>query len=135
MFTLIKGKTKNHYFNVTPSTVFAERSLVIMTGGKLVPAVAGSAKGAVVGVLVGAIAATDADYADERKVAVEVPTQINTVYEFPTVAAVATDVGVDVDLIDSESVDRSAVLVGCVRMVTVITATKCRGLININENF
>ena len=135
MFTLIKGKTKNIYLPVTPSLALPARSLVTMSGGLLVAATAATPKIDIFGVLVGAITATDVDFAVSRRVAVEVPTQTNAVYEFDTTGLVAADIGVDVDLTNNVSVNRAATAIGCVRVVSRISATRGRGHIAINGAF
>ena len=135
MFVRIKGKTKNIYLPVTPSTALPARSLVTMSGGKLVAAVAGTAADDLFGVLIGEILATDDDYADDRRVAVEVPVEANVVYEFDTASLVATDIGNDVDLTDNLTVNRGATAIGVVRPVAVITTTLGRGYVKINGSY
>jgi len=133
MFRLVKGKTVVKYMPVTPSTVFARRSLVTITAGKLVPATATTTAPNLAGVIIGAIAATDADYATNRLVAVEVPVEKNVTYEFDvTSGLVAADIGVDVDLTDASTVDRSATAIGVVRPTKVLSTTLGQGLVKIN---
>lgn len=134
-FRKVKGLTKVVYLPVTPSTVFAPRTLVTFTSGKLVPATAVTTAPNIAGVIVGGIAATDADYAVDRLVAVEVPVEKHVVYEFPTTGLVATDIGVDVDLLDAGAVDRSATAVGIVRTTKVLSATLGQGYVKINGSF
>lgn len=134
-FRRVKGLTKEVYLPVTPSTAIAAGALVTFSSGKLVAAGAATAQDDLAGVLKGAIAATDADYADDRRVAVEVPVEKNVVWEFDTTGLLATDIGVDVDLANSVSVDRSATAVGVVRPLARISATKGRGLIRINGDY
>lgn len=131
-FRLVKGKTKVVYLPVTPSTALAARSIVTFTSGQLVAATAATLAPNLAGVLVGAITATDADYADERLVGVEVPVEKNVIYEFPTTGLVAADVGVDVDLLNSTTVNRAASAIGVVRPTKVLSATKGQGLLKIN---
>ena len=131
-FRLVKGKTKVVYLPVTPSTALPARSIVTLTAGKLVAATAGTLAPNLAGVLIGAITAEDADYALDRLVGVEVPTQKGAIYEFPTTGLVATDIGVDVDLADNVSVDRAASAIGVVRPLKVLSATKGQGLLKIN---
>ena len=64
-FRKVKGKTKDVYLPVTVSTVLSARSLVTFSSGKLIAAVAGTLAPNLAGVLVGAIAATDEDFATE----------------------------------------------------------------------
>lgn len=134
-FRKVKGKTKNQALPVTPSTAIAAGALVTFSSGKLVAAGAATAAEDIIGVLVGAITAQDADYALDRKVLVQVPVEANTLWEFPTTGLVATDVGVDVDLADSVSVDRSATAVGVVKVLKRLTATKGQGNIKFRGSF
>ena len=134
-FRKVKGKTKNVYLPVTPSTAIAAGALVTFSGGKLVAAAAGTLAVNIAGVLVGAITANDADYAVDRKVAVQVPLEPNVLWEFSTTGLVATDIGVDVDLTDSVTVDRSATAIGVVRPTARVTATKGRGYVKINGSY
>jgi hypothetical protein len=132
-FRLVKGKTVVKQMPVTPSTVFAARSLVTFSSGKLIPAVAGTTAPNLAGVIVGAIAATDADYADERLVSVEIPVEKNVTYEFDVTAGlVAADIGVDVDLTDASTVNRAASAIGVIRTTKVLSTTKGQGLVKIN---
>jgi hypothetical protein len=134
-FRKVQGKTKEIYLPVTPSTALAARSLVTFTSGKLVAATAVTTAPNIAGVLVGAIAATDADYATNRLVAVEVPVEKHVVYEFPTTGLVATDIGVDVDLTDASTVDRSASSIGVVRPTKVLSGTLGQGYVKINGSY
>lgn len=131
-FRKVEGLTKVLYLPVTPSTALAARSIVTLTSGKLVAAVAGTLAPNLAGVLIGAIAATDDDYADERLVGVEVPVEKNVIYEFPTTGLVATDIGVDVDLTDAVTVNRAASAIGVVRTTKVLSGTLGQGLLKIN---
>lgn len=134
-FRNVKGKTKNIWLPVTPSTALAAGSIVTLSSGKLVAATAATTAPNLAGVLVGEITAQDADYALDRLVAVQVPMEKNVVWEFPTTGLVATDIGVDVDLADAVSVDRSATAIGVVRPTKVLSATKGQGLLKINGSY
>jgi cobalamin biosynthesis protein CbiD len=131
-FRRVKGKTKNVYLPVTPSTAIAAGALVTFSSGKLVAAAAATPAAELAGVLKKAITATDDDYADDRRVAVEVPVEPNVQWEFLTSGLVAGDIGNDVDLTDSVTVNRAASAVGVVRPLRRITATKGVGLVKIN---
>ena len=85
--------------------------------------------------ILAAITASDADYADNRQVAVQVPVEANTLWEFPTSGLVAADIGVDVDLTDSVSVNRAATAIGAVKVLKVITAVKGQGNIKFRGSF
>src|SRR3989304_8771003 len=128
-FRKVNGKTKWVHLPVPPSTVLAEGSLVTLASGKLLAATAGTPAVDLTGILRRGIAATDADYATDRLVEVEVPLEKHVLYEFETVAAVAGDIGNNVDLVDADTVDRSAVVVGVVKILKVLSATKCQGWI------
>ena len=78
-FRKVKGKTKVVYLPVTPSTALSARSLVTFVTGKLVAATAVTTAPNIAGVLIGAITATDANYATDRLVAVEVPVEKNVI--------------------------------------------------------
>lgn len=134
-FRNVKGKTKNIWLPVTPSTALEAGSIVTLSSGKLVAATAATTAPNLAGVLVGEITAQDADYALDRLVAVQVPMEKNVVWEFPTTGLVATDIGVDVDLADAVSVDRSATAIGVVRPTKVLSATKGQGLLKINGSY
>lgn len=134
-FRKVKGATKNVYLPVTPSTAIAKGALVTFSSGKLVAATAVTTAPNIAGVLVKAITATDADYASNRRVAVQVPVERNVLWEFVTSGLVATDIGLDVDLTDSVTVDRAAVAIGIVRPTQVVTSTKGRGYVKINGGY
>ena len=136
-FRKVKGKTKNQALPVTPSTALPARSLVAFVGGtgKLVAATAATPVDDLVGILLKEIAATDADYADDRNVLVEIPVEKNVLYEFDTTGLLATDIGSDVDLADNVSVDRAAVVVGAVKVLKRLTATKGQGNIKFRGSF
>jgi len=134
-FRKVNGKTKWIHLPVTPSTVLAEGSLVRFTSGKLVAAGAATAAADLVGVLRHGIAATDADYASDRLVEVEVPLEKHVVYEAEAVAAVASDVGVEVDLVDADTIDRSASAVKVTKVVRVLSTTKVLVWLKLNGSY
>ena len=132
-FRKVAGATVNKDLPVTPSTALAARSLVTFVGGKLVAATAATTAPNLAGILIGAITAQDADYADERLVAVEVPVEKNVTYEFDVTAGlVAADIGVDVDLTDASTVNRAASAIGVVRTTKVLSTTLGQGIVKIN---
>ena len=135
-FRRVKGKTKNIWLPVTPSTVIEAGALVAFDGsGLLVPATSTSTGVEIIGAIVGGIAATDADYADTRKVAVQIPVEVGTLWEFDTTGLVAADIGNDVDLTDSVTVNRAATTIGVVKVLKRLTATKGQGNIQFKGNF
>ena len=106
MFVRKRGKTKVMWLQVTASTEIGAGSLVAWDSGKLIAATSTTAPTSIVGVLVKAIASTDADYATERLVAVEVPVENNVVFEATvTSGLVAADRGLYQDLTDELTVD------------------------------
>jgi len=131
-FRKVSGKTKNVYLPVTPSTAIAAGALVTLSSGKLVASGAATLAKDHAGVLVKAITSGDSDYASDRLVAVQVPLENNVQWEFTTTGLLATDIGLDVDLTDSVTVDRSAVAIGVVRPLRRVTATKGIGLVKIS---
>ena len=113
MFIKKQGKTKFMYFPVTASTAFKAGSVVALSSGKLIPATNTTAGNVCVGVIRHAITSSDADYALERMVEVEVPVEKNVVWEADvndgTLAT--TSVGLYFDLTtddDGSGVDQSA---------------------------
>jgi len=129
-FKVKAGKIKNVYLPVTPSTVLSKDSIVTFTSGKLVAATAGTTLQNIVGVVPKAIVATDADYASDRLIAVQVPIEPNTVWECDvTSGLVAADVGLFVDLTSSTHINRGASSIDAAYCVGVISSTK--GLFNL----
>ena len=134
-FRKVRGKTKNKWLPVTPSTAIAAGALVTLTSGKLVAATSTTAADDIAGVLVKAIVATDSDYASDRLVAVQIPMEPNTEWEFATSGLLATDIGADVDLTDSVTVNRAASAIGVVRPTKRLAATKGQGFVKINGSY
>lgn len=129
-FIVRKGKFRREHMPVTASTALSANSLVAFTSGKLVAATAGTANTNLVGILEKAIVATDSDYASDRLVSVLVPTEKFCVVEGDvTSGLVAADVGLEVDLTDASTIDRSASTVDAAKVVKVISTTK--GLFNL----
>jgi hypothetical protein len=132
MFVRRKGKTKQMWLQVTASTAIAAGALVAWSSGKLIAATSTTAPTNIAGVLVKAIAATDADYADERLVAVEVDVERNNVWEAAvTSGLVAGDRGLYQDLTDASTVNRAASSYDVVQCVQVLSTTLGRFLLNI----
>lgn len=120
-----EGLTKNMSLPVTASTAIAAGALVAWSSGKLIAATSTTARESIAGVLVKAIAATDADYADERLVEVEVPVEENVVWEADvTSGLVAADRGLFQDLTDASTVNRGASTYDVVQCKTVLSTTK-----------
>lgn len=124
-FKLRTGKTKTMYLPVTTSTVLLKDSLVAFSSGLLIAATSSTAAVDHVGVVLKAIAAADSDYATARTIAVQVPVERYTEWEADiTTTAVATDIGAEVDLTDSATVNRGASSIKVARMTKFISATK-----------
>jgi hypothetical protein len=124
------------YFPVTPSTDFAAGSLVALSSGKLVPATNTVDSFYIVGVIRHTIASTDANYALDRMVEVEVPVELNTVWEADVKVGtlVATSVGLYFDLTtadDGSGVDQSASSLDIVLCTKYISASKGWFILNI----
>lgn len=130
-FKIHQGKTKIMYYPVTASTAISADALVAWSSGKLIAATNSTAAKDIAGVLVKAIASTDADYAAERKVAVRVPVENYTVWEADVTASlVAADIGLFQDLTNSTTVNRAASTYDIVQCIGVISTTK--GLFHLN---
>jgi hypothetical protein len=120
-----KGKTKIAYMPVTVSTALSANSLVAFSSGYLIAATSTTAPSAIAGVLLKAIAATDADYAVARVVAVEVPVEKNVQWEAAVTSGLAaTSVGVFYDLTNASTVNTGATTYDPVKCTKYISATK-----------
>jgi len=108
-FKLIKGKVRWEWLPVTTSTALSADSAVEFTNGYLAAADADEEAVDIRGILVKAIAATDADYAVARSVAVQVPCERHTIWEATldgvTAYVAATHRGTEVALADSTTLD------------------------------
>ncbi len=133
MFRVIQGKTKSMKLPVAASGgAIAQGALVAFSSGTLIAATSTTAPSDIVGILKGAIATTDADYATARLVSVIVPVEKNIVVEADvTSGLVAADVGLYQDLTDSVTVNRAASTYDVVQCVRVISTTKGHFLLNI----
>jgi len=134
-----QGKTKLMSLPVTTSTAITEGALVAFVSGLLVAATNTTAPSAIAGVLVKGIAATDADFATARSVAVEVPVEKNVVWEAPvSVGTLATtSVGAFFDLGTDDagtSVDQSATTYDVVQCVKFLSTTKGWFVLNIGAD-
>lgn len=135
MFIRKQGKTKLVWLPVTASTAIAKGALVAFSSGKLIAATSSTAGNVIVGVLRHAITSSDADYASERLVEVEVPVEKNTVWEADvTSGLVAADIGLYQDLTDSVTVNRAASTYDIVQCVRVLSTTKGYFFLNIGSD-
>jgi len=130
-FVKKQGKTKTMWLPITVSTAIAKGTLVAWSSGYLIAATASSNPSTIAGVLMKAVAATDADYAVARKVPVEVPVEKYVIYEADvTSGLVAADRGLYCDLTDGATVNRAASTLDVVQCIEVISTTKGRFIIN-----
>ena len=131
------GKTKIMYLPVAASAgAVTDGSLVAFSSGTIVPATNTVDSFSIIGVIRKAIATTDADYAVARLVPVEVPVEMNVVYEAPVAVGTlaTTSVGLYFDLTtadDGTGIDQSASALDIALCVKFISATKGRFILNI----
>lgn len=114
---------------VKVSTAFTKGAIVsIGTGGDagtVIPATSSTTNLSHIGVIKKTIASTDADYATARKVPVEVPVERYVEWLGDvTSGLVAADVGLEVDLTDSLTINRGASSVDVAMVKDVISTTK-----------
>ncbi len=130
-FIRSRGKTKTVHLPVTPSTTFSKGAIVSFASGFLIEATSSTIALSHVGVIKKAVKATDSDYADARKVPVEVPVE-NFVEWIGDVTSglVAADVGLLVDLTNATTINRGASTIDAAQCVGVISSTK--GLFRLN---
>ena len=134
-FIRSRGKTKTMWLPITASTAIAAKALTAWSSGKLIAATSTTAPTSIVGVLKKAVAATDADYALDRLVPVEVPVETNVEWEGDvTSGLVAADRGLYQDLTDSATVNRAASSYDVVQCIKVISTTKGIFHLNIGPN-
>lgn len=119
-----EGKTKIIYRPMTASTVATAGDIMSYASGLLIPATNVTTALSHAGVLVRTIATTDADYATSgRLVAIEVPVEKNVYWSAPTTGLVAADVGLEVDLTNAGTIDRSASAVDVAKVEKRVSAT------------
>ena len=134
-FILRQGKTKFIWLPVTVSTAIGADHLVALSSGQLIEATSTTAGYSIVGVLRHAIASTDADFAVERLVEVQVPVEKNTVWTADvTSGLVAADVGLYQDITDGDHVARTATTYDIVMCTKVISTTKGEFILNIGPD-
>lgn len=135
-FKVKAGKVKTAWLPITTSTAIARGALVTFTSGLLVAATAQTANSAILGVLDKAVAATDSDYATARLVPVIVPIEKHVLFEGDvTSGLVAADIGVECDLTDASTVDRSGSTYDVARCVGVVSSTKGLFWLKINGSY
>lgn len=120
-----RGKTKIAWLPVTTSTAITGGYLVSFASGYLIAATSSTVSSATAGVLIKTIAATDADYAVARLVAVEVPVEKGVEWEGAVTSGLAaTSVGVFYDLTNGGTVNTGATTYDIVKCTKYISATK-----------
>ncbi|MFA6991915.1 MAG: hypothetical protein WC269_01380 [Candidatus Gracilibacteria bacterium] len=106
--------------------------MVAWSSGRLIAATTTTAPSSIAGVLVKAIAATDADYAVTRNVDVMVPDEAGVEWEADVTATlVVGDVGLYCDLTDASTVNRAASTYDVFQVTKFISTTKALGILNI----
>ena len=130
-FRKVKGKTRIAWLPVAASTcsTATDGCIVAYSGGYIIPATNTTAPSAVAGVLLKAIATTDADYAVARNVAVEVPVEKGVQWEAAVSAGTlaATSVGAFFDLGTDDlgkTVAQNGTTYDIVKCTKYISATK-----------
>lgn len=130
-----RGKTRLAWLPVTTSTAITGGYLVAFSSGYLIAATSTTASSATAGVLVKTIAATDADYAVARLVAVEVPVEKDVEWEAPVTSGLAaTSVGAFYDLTNGGTVATTVSTYDIVRCTKYISATKGWFTLNISTD-
>lgn len=136
-FTRKRGKTKLMWLPITTSTVIKKGSLVAFSSGKLIAATNTEKCHNIVGVFTGpTVASTDANYASDRLVPIEVPVEKNVEWEADVTdgTLAATSVGLYFDLAtadDGSGVDQGASAENVAFCTKYISATKGYFILNI----
>lgn len=132
-FKIYRGKTKLISCPVTPSTALTKDTLVEFTSGKIAAADADETSTNVFGVLVGTIASTDSDYANDRNIPIRIPVERHVVWEADATGTfAATDVGAEFGISDSGTVDKTETSTVCFKVTEFVSASKVRGMIKFN---
>ena len=145
MIRRYKGKTKFIYLPWTIGQTVTKGGLVAISSGQLVPAIAGTAGAAIVGVVPVAVTSTSKHeggivaYTTQTNVAVEVPVDRDVVWECDvdtTEALVLTDIGSFMDLSSesgytNDTVDSGESTEDVFQCVGFISATKGLFILNI----
>ena len=130
-----RGKTKFMYFNWDASSgAIAAGSLMMIGGDTGYTKIATSTTPAeeIMGVLRHAIATTDANYAVDHPVEIEVPVELNVVWEADVTASLATtNVGKVCDLTDAATVNAAASTYDIALCTGYISTTKGEFILNV----
>jgi hypothetical protein len=134
MFTRYKGKVKTVWLPATASTAFSKGAIVSWSSGYLIPATSSTTALSHAGVIERAVASTDADYATTgHLVPVSVPVEKNVVWKGDTTATlVVGDVGLEVDLTDSLTINRAASSIKVAMVHGVLSTTLGLFLLKLN---
>ncbi len=122
-FVLKRGRTRITDLPVTTSTAIGAGAIVTFSSGLLIAATSSTAAADHVGVLLTAITASDSDYATARSVKVQVPVERYCEWYADTASLVAGDIGAEVDLTDSKTVNRGATSIKVGRFIQVLSST------------
>lgn len=135
-FRLHKGKTKTMWLPVTTSTAMVKGDVVEFTSGLIALADADETN-AVFGVIKKTIASTDADYADARRVPVEVPVQRFCVWEVEDLSGTfsASDIGAEYGLTDANTVDQTETTNAVFLVTEFVSTTLIRGLLKVKGSY
>ena len=139
MIRRYQGKTKFMWLPWTTGQTVTANSLVQWTTGKVCPAVAGDLGDKIIGVVHNAITSASDVYTTQGNIAVEVPVELNVIWECDvdtTEALVATDMGDYMDISSASGYTNSHVDSGestedVFYCVGFISATKGLFILNI----
>jgi hypothetical protein len=134
MFTRYKGKVKTVWLPATASTAFSKGAIVSWSSGYLIPATSSTTALSHAGVIERAVLSTDLDYATTgHLVPVSVPLEKNVVWKGDTTATlVVGDVGLEVDLTDSLTINRAASSIKVAMVHGVLSTTLGLFLLKLN---
>jgi len=123
-FTPYRGKWKTVWLPVTTSTVLTKGAIVSFSSGLLIAATSSTTALSHAGIIKKSIASTDSDYATARKVPVSVPMEKNCEMKGDvTSGLVVGDIGAEIDLTDSLTVNRAATSIKVAMVKEVLSTT------------
>ncbi len=132
-FRVYRGKVKQDWLPMTTSLALSKDILVEFTSGLI--AEADDNDTAIAGIMVKAITASDSDYATARQVPIIVPMERHVVYEADATGFSASDIGGEFGISDSGTVDQSDTTNKVFLVTEVLSATKVRGYMKINQSY
>lgn len=134
MFIRTKGAPKYEMFPKAASTVFAVGDAVAFNGsGQIIPAVAGTTTG-IVGICKRAVAATDADYAANTLIAVDVKLDGADEFEVDANGAItAALIGTYKDIITNAGTISNSVATNAHVVITGLGSTSTKAKVRINS--